>query len=295
MKIKVNKEDDLIRIDKYLSEKTGFSRSAINKLIELDQVLVNNNKTKSSYIISVNDEININLDYQEPSNLKSSDIDLDIVFEDEWLMVINKQSGLVVHPGSGNQDNTLVNALIHHQKKLSDIDETRPGIVHRLDKDTSGLMLVAKNNRVHEKLATMISKKEVRREYTALLIGEFKHESATIDAPIGRDPLNRKKMTVIKNNSKEAITHLKVLKRYKGFTLVNLILETGRTHQIRVHMNYIKYPIYNDPVYSKSKATEFGQFLHSSKIEFIHPETKEYISLTSDLPKYFQDFINNLE
>ncbi len=296
MKIIVNSEDDLIRIDKYLTERLDLSRSKIDNLISLEQILVNGQKTKSSYIVSVSDEIIINLDYQEETDLIPKNIDLDIVYEDDYLLVINKQSGLVVHPGSGNKDNTLVNALLHHNKKLSDINgEFRPGIVHRLDKDTSGLMLVAKDNKTHNLLSKMISNKSVKREYTALIVGEFKHQTAEIDAPIGRDPSNRKKMAVVKDNSKEAVTHLNVIKRYKDYTLVKLLLETGRTHQIRVHLSYINFPIYNDPIYNKKKSTDFGQFLHSSSIEFIHPITKKTIKLTSNLPEEFNEFISNLE
>ena len=186
---------------------------------------------------------------------------------------------------------------MYHTKHLSDINgEERPGIVHRIDKDTSGLLVIAKNNKTHAILGEYFKNHDkIKREYIALICGNFPHDSATIDAPIGRDLKDRKKMAVTADNSKEAITHLKVLKKYKGYTLVSLILETGRTHQIRVHMNYIGYPIYNDPVYNNKKATEFGQFLHSSKIDIIHPTTNEKMHFECQLPKEFQDFLDSLE
>ena len=209
-------------------------------------------------------------------------------------MIINKPSGMVVHPGNGNQEHTLVNALMGYTTNLSDGSKTRPGIVHRIDKDTSGLMVVAKNNKSHELLAEAFKNKDIHRYYTALVIGELDTSEGLIDAPIGRDPSDRKRYTVTKQNGKNAITHFNILKRYKGYTLINLKLETGRTHQIRVHMKYIGYPIYNDPVYTKMKCTPFGQFLHSREIDFYHPITKEHLHFTAPLPKEFQDFLNTL-
>ena len=209
-------------------------------------------------------------------------------------MVINKQSGLTVHPGGGNNTDTLVNALIYYKKTLSD-DDIRPGIVHRIDKDTSGLMLVAKDNKTHELLADMFKHKKVYREYIALVDGVITNNTGIIDAPIGRDETKRKQMMVKEKNSKKAITHFKVLKRYENNTLLSLVLETGRTHQIRVHMAYIGYPIHNDPVYNNKKSTEFGQFLHSSKIRFIHPITNEELEFTKEVPKYFQDYLNSID
>ena len=203
---------------------------------------------------------------------------------------------MVVHPGSGVKEHTLVNALIYHTNNLSDINgEVRPGIVHRIDKDTSGLMIVAKNNKSHEILSDMLSRHEIKREYIALVKGVFPNETATIDAPIGRDKNNRKKMAVTQENSKDAITHLRVIKRYKKYTLLRLKLETGRTHQIRVHLSYIGYPVYNDPVYTNDKTTEFGQFLHSASIDFIHPITNENMHFEAPLPGEFQVFIDSLE
>ena len=203
---------------------------------------------------------------------------------------------MVVHPGNGNKDHTLVNALKNYTDKLSDINGVeRLGIVHRIDKDTSGLIMVAKTNKAHEILGEYFKEHSIKREYIALLCGVFPHDTATIDAPIGRDEKNRLRMTVTPNNSKRAVTHLEVLKRYKaGFTLVKARLETGRTHQIRVHTKYIGYPVYNDPVYANKSTGDFGQFLHSYSMEFIHPITKEKMYFKRDVPKYFQDFLDKL-
>lgn len=284
------------RIDKYLSEILDESRSVITKMIDEGFILVNNQKVKASKSLKENDLISIQDGFKIDCDIKPADIPLNIVFEDENVILINKQSGLTVHPGSGNYDNTMVNALMYYTNNLSDISgDERPGIVHRIDKDTSGLILVAKNNKSHQILAEDFKNKRIKREYIALINGVFPHNKATIDAPIGRDETDRKKMTVTDKNSKKAITHLTVLKRYKDYTLVSLILDTGRTHQIRVHMKYIGYPIYNDPVYSNKKATEFGQFLHSYKINFEEPITKEKLEFIAPLPKEFQNFLNTLE
>lgn len=245
-------------------------------MIEAEYILVNGKKVKNNYVVRDNDIITIEDGFIDEETIEPEEIPLNIVYEDNDLMIINKESGMVVHPGSGNIHGTLVNALMYYTKNLSDVNgDSRPGIVHRIDKDTSGLMVVAKNNKTHELLSDMLSRHEIKRDYLALLVGEFMHDTATIDAPIGRDKLDRKRMTVTEINSKEAVTHLRVIERYKGYTLVRLSLETGRTHQIRVHMKYIGFPIYNDPVYTNSNATEFGQFLHSTSIEFVHPITKE--------------------
>ncbi len=285
------------RLDKYLASKTEYTRSLIAKMLDSKVILVNEKPEKASYKVKENDEIIIPDDYVKEVDITPTKMDLDIVYEDDDLMIINKPSGLVVHPGSGNYDHTLVNGLMYYTDNLSDINgEERPGIVHRIDKDTSGLLVVAKNNKTHAILTDYFKDHEnIKREYIALICGEFPHDSATIDAPIGRDPKDRKKMAVVAENSKPAITYLKVLKRYKGYTLVSLVLKTGRTHQIRVHMQYIGYPIYNDPVYNTKSATEFGQFLHSAKIDFIHPITKEHLHFECPLPEYFQNFIDSLE
>ena len=291
MEVVVEKEE---RLDKYLSLNTDYSRSLIQKMIDDDYIYVNGEKKKSNYKLKIDDVIFIKDGYVKDLNVQAEDIKLDIVYEDNDLMVINKPSGMVVHPGNGNKEHTLVNALMGYTSSLSSgTDDYRPGIVHRIDKDTSGLMLVAKNNKVHEILTDGFKNKKIKRTYIALVIGEVKTDTATIDAPIGRDKNDRKKMAVTNENAKNAITHFRVLKRYKGYTLLELNLETGRTHQIRVHMKYIGYPVYNDPVYSKGK-TAFGQFLHSKKIEFLHPITNEKIIIEKDVPKEFSDFLETL-
>ena len=244
--------EEKIRLDKYIAANSDITRTMISKMIDDEAILVNSKTTKASYSVKNGDIIDIDDEYQEEVDIVPTKMDLNIVYEDEDIMVINKPSGLVVHPGSGNYTNTLVNGLMYYTQNLSDIGgEFRPGIVHRIDKDTSGLLLIAKTNKAHEILADDFKNKKVKREYLALLNGVFKNKSATIDAPIGRDKNNREKMSVTAENSKHAVTHLKVLKRYTNHTLVNCILETGRTHQIRVHMAYIGYPVHNDPVYSK--------------------------------------------
>ena len=294
MQILINEEIN-IRIDKYLASKTDFSRETIEKMINNDYILVNGNKIKNSYKVKENDLITIKDGFIKTTNVVAKQMPLNIVYEDDYLMVIDKPSGLVVHPGNGNYDNTLVNGLMYYTKNLSNIgEEFRPGIVHRLDKDTSGLMLVAKENKTHEILADDFKNKRIDREYTALLDGVFPQEKATIDAPIGRSRDAFYKMAVVPDG-KKAITHLTVLKKYSHNTLVKLVLETGRTHQIRVHLSYIGYPIHNDNIYNNKKCDEFHQFLHSSHLKFIHPITKETLEFTSKLPKEFQDYLDMLD
>ena len=294
--IKLVSDETNIRIDKYLASKLDYSREYIGKLIDAKLVLVNGKEIKASYKINLNEEIIIHdEEFKVEEDILPVKMDLNIVYEDEYLMVLNKPSGLVVHPGNGNYNNTLVNGLMYYTKNLSDVGgEFRPGIVHRIDKDTSGLLLIAKTNEVHEILADDFKNKRIKREYIALLDGVFRQGSATIDAPIGRDKQNREKMAVVEDG-KHAVTHMKVLKRYTEYTLVSCILETGRTHQIRVHMAYIGYPVHNDPVYAKKEATSFGQFLHSYKMNFVHPITKKEMEFTCPLPKYFEEFLDSLE
>ena len=294
MKIKCETNNE--RIDKYLALKISKSRALINKMIQKEFILVNGSPIRASYKLKIDDEIEILEGFVEEVDIIPEEMDIDIVFEDNDIIIVNKPSGLVVHPGSGTHSGTLVNGLMYYTNTLSDINgDNRLGIVHRIDKDTSGLLIVAKNNNAHNILAQMFKDKKIKREYIALLKGEFPHESCTVDAPIGRDKINRKKMTVTSDNSKEAITHLKVIKRYKDYTLVSLNLETGRTHQIRVHMNYIGYPVHNDPVYNTISTSDFGQFLHSTKLEFKHPITMSEIDLEIPLPTYFKEFIDTLE
>ena len=284
------------RIDKYLSDVTDYSRSLILKMIKNEDILVNDNIVKASYKVAENDEIKIIKEYIEEIDLEPENIPLDIIFENENVILVNKPSGMVVHPGSGNKNHTLVNALLYHTNNLSEgSDNLRPGIVHRIDKDTSGLILIAKNNKAHEILADDFKHKRVKRKYIALVKGILAHNNITIDAPIGRDKIDRKKMMVTDLNSKDAVTHIKVLKRYHKYTLIECELETGRTHQIRVHLAYIGHPIFNDPVYQKDKTTSFGQFLHSSEITFKEPITKEQLHFKVELPEYFQNFLDNLD
>ena len=289
MKIEVDKAN--IRIDQFLSEKLDFSRSKIQKLIKNDKVSVNRKKVNSSYKVSINDIISIDDDMNFDIDIEGEDIDLDIVYEDDYLIIINKKSGMVVHPAAGNYSHTLVNALIG-KYNLKVGDNVRPGIVHRLDKDTSGLMVVAKDDKTLALLSDMIKNKEVERKYLALVKGVIKHDRGTIDAPIGRDSVNRQKMMVTDVNSKHAITHFRVIDRYKNSTLIECKLETGRTHQIRVHMAYIGYPIVNDPIYGSSKkVTAFGQMLHSKSIKFLHPITNKELFFEVDPPLEFVEIL----
>ena len=282
------------RIDSYLAEELDLSRSKVQKLIKQELVTVNGKVVSNNYNVKLGDTIIVNDDLNYDISIKAEDIPLDIVYEDDDLLVINKASGMVVHPAPGHYTGTLVNALLY-RFHLSAGEVNRPGIVHRLDKDTSGLMLVAKNDKTHEALSKMIANKEVERHYLAIVDGVIKHDTGTIDAPIGRDISNRQKMAVTDINSKDAITHFRVLKRYSNNTLIECKLDTGRTHQIRVHLSYIGYPIVNDPLYGKSKnTTSFGQFLHSKSIKFSHPITKKELYFECELPKEFQDYLNQI-
>ena len=285
-----------IRLDKYLSSNTELSRTLISKMIDEGYVLVNNKKTKSNYKVKDNDVVTIDDNYTVETDIIPEKMELNIVYEDDDIIIVNKPSGMVVHPGNGNYSNTLVNGLMYYTNNLSDINgEIRPGIVHRIDKDTSGLIIIAKNNKTHEILSKYFQDKTITRTYIALIKGELNSNTATIDAPIGRSEIDRKKMAVTSKNSKNAITHIEVLKRYKGYTLIKCKLETGRTHQIRVHMSYIGHPIVNDPIYTNDKCSEFGQFLHSYSMEFEHPITKERMYFECDLPEYFENHLKCLE
>ncbi len=281
------------RIDKYLSEELELSRSKIQKLIKEKKVFVNGNIISSSYTVRIDDEIEVNDELDYEIHVEAEDIPLDIVYEDDDLIIINKPSGMVVHPAPGHYTGTLVNALLYRYGELAG-EKFRPGIVHRLDKDTSGLMLVAKNEWMLEKLSTMISNKEVERKYLAIVDGLIKHDTGTVDAPIGRDLNNRQKMAVTDVNGKESITHFKVLERFDNHTYIECRLETGRTHQIRVHMAYIGYPVCNDPLYGRGKATEFGQMLHSYSIQLKHPRSGKDLSFEVEAPKEFQEKLEEL-
>ena len=280
------------RIDSYLSNELDLSRSKIQKLIKDEKVLVNGKVVNSSYKVKLNDEIEVDDDLDFDITVEPMEIPLDIVYEDDYLMIINKESGRVVHPAPGHYDDTLVNGLLFYLNK----DKTkniRPGIVHRLDKDTSGLMVVAKDEKTFELLGNLISKHEVERHYLAIVDGIIEEDSATIDAPIGRDQNSRQKMAVTDVNGKNAVTNIKVLERFEKNTLIECILETGRTHQIRVHMKFINHPVTNDPVYGKS-IDDFGQYLHSYKIKFVHPITNETLEYEVDVPKEFKEKLEEL-
>lgn len=296
MRYKVT-EDANERIDNYLIKILNKSRSKIQNLIKTENVKVNNKIIKNSYIVKQNDNIEINEIEEQSLSAKAEKIDLDIVYEDDDIIVVNKQNGLVVHPAVGNPTGTLVNGLMYHSKNLSKVNgEFRPGIVHRIDAFTTGLLVVAKNDYAHEFLARQLENKTTHRIYVALVWGVINEDTGTIDAPIGRDKKDRKKMAVTSENSKNAVTHFKVIERYKDATLIELKLETGRTHQIRVHMNYINHPVVNDSVYGKRKLIdETGQCLHAKELGFIHPTTKKYMCFTSELPKEFINILNKFK
>ena len=285
------------RIDSYLIDKLDKSRSKIQSMIKDGNIKVNDNKVKVSYLVKESDVIEVEEVTELSLDVVPEQMDLDIVYEDEDVIVVNKANGVVVHPAVGNNSGTLVNGLLYHSRNLSNVNgEFRPGIVHRIDAYTTGLLMVAKNDKAHEILAKQLEEKTTHRKYIALVWGVIKNDTGTIDAPIGRDSNDRKKMAVTANNSKHAVTHFKVLKRYKEVTLIELMLETGRTHQIRVHMNYIGYPIVNDPVYGRRKIIDdSGQCLHAKELGFVHPKTNEFVLFSSELPECFINILKNFE
>lgn len=289
--------EESIRVDAYISKVLNFSRSKVAKMIKERYVFVNKKPVKASYLLQDGDIINIKEYKEDVGDIKAENIPLDIVYEDNDLIIVNKPNGMVVHPAPGNTSGTLVNALMYYSKNLSTINgEFRPGIVHRIDAFTTGLLMVAKNDKAHEVLAEQLASKKTTRKYIALVWGVIKEDTATIDAPIGRDPHDRKKQAVVSVNSKDAVTHLKVLERYKDATLIELQLETGRTHQIRVHMNYIGHPVVNDPVYkSKKMIDDSGQCLHAKTIGFIHPTTEKYMEFSSELPECFINILDKFK
>lgn len=296
-KMIVDDIDGRVRLDQYLMNKLEYSRSKIQKMTEEEYILVNEKPVKNSYKVKEEDVITIK-DYQEESmNAEPEKMDLDIVYEDDDVLVVNKANGIVVHPAVGNPNGTLVNGLLYHAKELSNVNgEFRPGIVHRIDADTTGLLMVAKNNKAHEILAKQLEAKTTMRVYYALVWGVIKHDTGTIDAPLGRDAKDRKKQAVTGTNSRDAITHFKVLERYKNATLIELKLETGRTHQIRVHMDYIGHPVVNDPVYGRRKKfDETGQCLHAKKLGFVHPTIGKYMEFDSELPSCFTNIMEQLK
>lgn len=291
MKYQVNQND--IRLDNFLAEALEISRSQVTKMIKAKEVLVNEKIVKPGFLLKESDIITVN--HVSEDGVKPEKMDLDIVYEDDDVLVINKANGVVVHPGAGNHSGTLVNGLLYHTK-LSDVNgEVRPGIVHRIDAYTTGLLMVAKNNKVHEILAEELAKKKTYRKYVALVWGVIESDTGEIDAPIGRSKSDRKKMA-IRADGKEAITHFKVLKRYEKATLIELRLETGRTHQIRVHMDYIGHPLVNDPVYGNRKLfDETGQCLHAKELGFVHPTTGKYMQFDSELPECFTNILKKFE
>lgn len=287
-----------MRLDTYIASKYDISRTMVQKLIEEGNVLVNEKEKKISYKVQIGDNIKINIPKPQETNIKPENIPIEIVYEDNDIIVVNKPKGMVVHPANGNSDGTLVNAIMAICKgSLSGIGgEIRPGIVHRLDKDTSGLLIIAKNDRAHVNMSNQIKNREVKKIYIALVRGNVNEEEATINMPIGRSTKDRKKMAVRKDG-KEAITHFKVLKRYSKYTLLEVKIDTGRTHQIRVHMSEIGHPIIGDMVYSNGK-NEFsvsGQMLHAKSLDFKHPITGKDMHLEADLPQYFKDVLDKLE
>ncbi len=297
--MKTYKVEEIGRLDKVVSNlEQNMSRETIQRMIKTGKILVNNKQEKASFKTTVGDLITLEEEIPEEIELKPQEMPLDIIYEDDDMLVINKEKGIVVHPGNGNPDGTLANAVMAKCKgSLSGIGgKIRPGIVHRIDKDTSGLIIVAKNDTAHINLSKQIQDRKVKKTYIALVRGFIKENEATINMPIGRSSKDRKKMAVTKDG-KEAITHFKVLKRYNGFTLLEVKIETGRTHQIRVHLSEIGYPIVGDEVYSNGK-NPFGvkgQMLHAEKLELKHPRTGKDLTFEAPVPKYFANIINQLE
>ena len=283
------------RLDKVLTAELGISRSTVQGWLKSDLVKVNGEFVRSNYKAQNGDLVTILKKEEEVVTIQPENIPLDIVYEDDVLIVVNKPSGMVVHPSKGHYSGTLVNALLYHSNSLSDSTSEeiyRPGLVHRIDKDTSGLLVIAKNNDVHQKLAQQIAENKMNREYIAIVDGHFAHETGVIDAPLSRHQTNRLKR-VVEKGGKHAVTHFEVLDSFADYSLVSCRLETGRTHQIRAHMEFIKHPIVNDPLYHPrgKKATEFGQYLHARTLSFTHPISSEALNFQVDPPKEFEDFI----
>ncbi len=283
------------RLDKYLTTKTDLSRTRIQELIESKNITVNENPTKANYKVKLNDLIIILVPEDEAYDIEPVNMNLDIVYEDSDVLVVNKPQGLIVHPTLSTKEKTLVNGLMYQVKDLSGINGVnRPGIVHRIDKDTSGLLMVAKNDYSHNSLVEQLKNKTTKRLYVALVYGVINENKGRINAPIGRDKTDRKKMAVVEDG-KEAVTNFTVLERFDGYTLIECKLETGRTHQIRVHMKYIGHPLVGDPLYGPKKVIgNTGQFLHAKLIGFNHPRTNEYLEFTTDIPDNFKDILEKL-
>lgn len=296
--IKVGAEENSTRLDSFVASKVeGLSRSFVQKMIDQGNVSVNGKYVKQNYMVKEGDRVIVDIPEPERPELIPQHIPLNIVYEDKDLIVVNKPAGMVVHPAPGNYSDTLVNALLAHCEDLSGINGVyRPGIVHRIDKDTTGLLVVAKNENTHRALAKQLKDHSITRKYIALVKGVINEDRGIIDAPIGRNPADRKKMAVVEWNSKEAVTHFCVINRYTRYTLIELRLETGRTHQIRVHMAYIGHPVVGDPDYGKQgELGTKGQMLHAAVLGFIHPGRGEYMAFEAPLPIEFQNIIENLE
>ena len=298
----VDKDNVSKRLDIYLSENIeDVTRSYIKILIDDNKVLVNNKSQKSGYKIKLNDSIDVTLEEKKNEDIVAQDIPLEILYEDDDIIIVNKPKGMVVHPANGNYTGTMVNSLMHsHQGKLSSINGViRPGIVHRIDKDTSGILVVAKNDNAHKKLAAQFKVHSIKRKYIALVKGIIKEDSLTIDMPIGRSIKDRKKMAVTNKNSRSAVTHIAILKRFysSNVTLIEAQLETGRTHQIRVHMAYIHHPLVGDEIYGKkdNKFKVRGQMLHAKYLGFVRPSTGKFVEFEKDVPEYFKEILKSLE
>ncbi|OPX47945.1 RluA family pseudouridine synthase [Clostridium thermobutyricum] len=293
----INEESKGIRIDKFITDiMEGKSRSYIQGMIEEGYVLVNNKKVKSNYKLKLNDVIKTTIKEPVELEVKKENIPIDILYEDSDVIVVNKPKGMVVHPAPGNYEGTLVNALLYHCKDLSSINGViRPGIVHRIDKDTTGVLVVAKNDEAHVKLSEQLKDHSMKREYYALVEGRLKKDSGTIDKPLARSKRDRLKIAITADG-KRAVTHYSVIERFKNSTLVKCVLETGRTHQIRVHMSSIGYPLVGDPLYGfkKQKFKDDGQMLHAKVLGFIHPRTGEYMEFSSELPENYKKLLENL-
>lgn len=293
----IDDENAKIRVDKAVASLLDFSRKRVKDILDEGNILVNGNPCKASYILQEGDHLLVNIPEVQSLEVLPENIPLNVVYEDDDVIVINKPKGMVVHPAFGHVSGTLVNALMYHCKDLSGINGVmRPGIVHRIDKDTSGLLMIAKNDKAHQSLSEQLKAHSVSRKYVALVHGVIPHNHGKIDAPIGRDSKDRQKMAVTKINSKEAVTNFTVLQRFDKMTLIECRLETGRTHQIRVHMAYIGYPVYGDPKYGYKKDDQtYGQYLHAKTLGFVHPINGEYMEFDSDLPDFFENKLNELK
>ncbi|WP_342689636.1 RluA family pseudouridine synthase [Bacillus pumilus] len=295
--IAVSEEQTSERLDKFLSTtEPEWSRTQVQQWVKDGLIEVNGKQVKANYKVQAGDQIKVEIPDPEVLDVEAEPMDLDIYYEDADVLVVNKPRGMVVHPAPGHVSGTLVNGLMAHCTDLSGINGVmRPGIVHRIDKDTSGLLMVAKNDMAHESLVNQLVAKTVTRKYTAVVHGIIQHDTGTIDAPIGRDKKDRQSMTVTKESAKQAVTHFDVIERFQDFTVVECRLETGRTHQIRVHMKYIGYPLAGDPKYGPRKTVDFnGQLLHAGVLGFDHPRTGEYIEFTAPIPADMQAFIDSL-